>query len=282
VAEAIGVNPEFVFEYLVWLIAAALATGVVAGLLAGLLGVGGGIVIVPVLYHIFPLLGIDESVRMHLAVGTSLATIILTSIMSARAHARRGALDRQLLITYAPGIVLGVLVGAFLGARARGTLLVLIFASLALVVAIDMAFRRRTVHLADAPLKGLPAQIIGFFIGGFSAVMGIGGGTFSVPAFTLMKVPVHRAVGTAAAIGLLISVPGALGFLWNGVGNPDLPPGSIGYISLPALVAIVPGTMLCAPLGARIAHAISDRALRSAFAIFLFLTSVRMFYGLLG
>jgi uncharacterized protein len=282
ITATLAANPEFILEQVLWLIAAALATGVVAGILAGLLGVGGGIVIVPVLYHIFPLLGVDESVRMHLAVGTSLATIILTSITSARAHARRGALDRGLLVTYGPGVVIGVLVGAFLGARARGELLVLIFASLALLVALDMAFRRRTVHLTGKPLTGLPAHIIGFFIGGFSAVMGIGGGTFSVPAFTLMKVPVHRAVGTAAAIGLLISIPGALGFLWNGLGNPALPPGSVGYISLPALAAIVPGTMLCAPLGARIAHAISDRALRGAFAVFLFLTSARMFYSALG
>jgi uncharacterized membrane protein YfcA len=278
VAETFGGNPQL----LLGLIAAALATGVAAGTLAGLLGVGGGIVIVPVLYHVFPMLGIDESVRMHLAVGTSLATIILTSIMSARAHARRGAMDRRLLRTYAPGIVAGVLVGAFLGARARGELLVLIFASVALVVAVDMALRRRTVHLTSAPITGLPAQVIGFFIGGFSAVMGIGGGTFSVPAFTLMKVPVHRAVGTAAAIGLLISVPGALGFLWTGLGNPNLPPGSVGYISLPALIAIVPGTMLCAPLGVRIAHALSDRALRIAFAIFLLMTSARMFYSALA
>lgn len=269
-------------ELVLWLIVAALATGVIAGILAGLLGVGGGIVIVPVLYHVFPLLGIDESVRMHLAVGTSLATIILTSIMSARAHNRRGALDRALLLTYAPGVVVGVLAGAFLGARAQGDILVLVFACVALVVALDMAFRRRNVHLAQAPLEGPPAHAIGFFIGGFSALMGIGGGTLSVPAFTLMRVPVHRAVGTAAAIGLLISVPGALGFLWNGLGNPYLPPGSIGYISLPALAAIVPGTMLCAPLGARIAHALSDRALKGAFAIFLFLTSLRMFYGVLG
>ncbi len=276
--EAIVANPELVLG----LIAAALATGVIAGILAGLLGVGGGIVIVPVLYHVFPFLAIDENVRMHLAVGTSLATIILTSIVSARAHARKGALDRELLVTYAPGILAGVLVGAFLGGRARGELLVIVFASLALVVAVDMAFRRRNVHLARAPLEGLPAQGIGFFIGGFSVVMGIGGGTFSVPVFTLMNVPVHRAVGTAAAIGLLISVPGALAFLWNGLGNPDLPPGSVGYISLPALAAIVPGTMLSAPLGARIAHALPDRALRAAFAVFLFLTSARMFYGVLS
>lgn len=276
--QAIAANAELILG----LMAAALATGVVAGTLAGLLGVGGGIVIVPVLYHIFPLLGIDESVRMHLAIGTSLATIILTSIMSARAHARRGALDRTLLVTYGPGVVIGVLVGAFLGAQARGELLVLIFATVALVVALDMAFRRQTVHLARAPLKGLPAHLIGFFIGGFSAIMGIGGGTFSVPAFTMMSVPVHRAVGTAAAVGLIISIPGALGFMWTGLGNPHLPVGSIGYISLPAFAAIIPGTMLCAPLGASIAHAISARALRGAFAVFLFLTSARMFYSVLG
>jgi uncharacterized membrane protein YfcA len=278
VIETVAANAELVLG----LILVALVTGAVAGTLAGLLGVGGGIVIVPALYHVFPLLGIDESVRMHLAVGTSLATIILTSIMSARAHAHRGAVDRDLLLVYAPGIVIGVLVGAFLGARARGELLVLIFASIALLVALDMAFRRQTVHLARAPLRGLPAHIIGFFIGGFSAVMGIGGGTFSVPAFTLMSVPVHRAVGTAAAVGLIISIPGGLGFMWTGLGNPHLPPGSLGYVSLPAFAAIIPGTMLSAPLGARIAHAISARTLRGAFAVFLFLTSARMFYSVLG
>lgn len=271
----LGADPQLVLS----LLAAALATGAFAGILAGLLGVGGGIVIVPVLYNIFPLVGIDESVRMHLAVGTSLATIILTSMVSARSHARRGALDRALLRTFAPGIVVGVLLGAFLGARAGGDTLTLIFACVALVVAVDMAFRRKGVHLVSEPLSGLPAQLVGLLIGGFSAVMGIGGGTLSVPTFTLMNVPVHRAVGTAAAIGLIIAVPGAAGFVWNGLGEPNLPPGSIGYVNLVAFAAIVPATMIAAPFGARIAHAISDVALRRAFAAFLLITSIRMFYG---
>lgn len=275
---AAGADPQLLLA----LLAAALATGALAGVLAGLLGVGGGIVIVPVLYNLFPLLGIDPGVRMHLAVGTSLATIVVTAIVSARAHARRGAVDMPLLRAYAPGIVIGVLIGAFLGSRAKGDVLTVIFATVAFVVALDMALRRPGVHMLAAPVRGPAAQVVGFFIGGFSAVMGIGGGTLSVPIFTLMSVPVHRAVGTAAAIGLIIAVPGAAGFVWSGLGEPDLPPLSLGYVNLAAFAAIVPATMLAAPWGARIAHAISATTLRRAFALFLLITSARMFYGVLS
>ncbi|TVR97354.1 MAG: sulfite exporter TauE/SafE family protein [Rhodospirillales bacterium] len=276
--EGIGADLEVALA----LLAAAVGTGLVAGVLAGLLGVGGGIVIVPMLYWLLPLAGVDESVRMHLAVGTSLATIVPTSIVSALAHRRRGAVDAGLLRTYAPGIVAGVLIGAAFGVRAGGPVLTLIFASVALVVAADMALRRREVQLAERPVRGPAAQAIGAFIGAVSAVMGIGGGTLSVPAFTLMGVPVHRAVGTAAAIGLIISVPGALGFMLGGLDDPRLPPGSVGYVNLLAFLAIVPATMLAAPHGVRLAHAISPRALRLAFAFFLLATAVRMFHNTLA
>ncbi|TVR80216.1 MAG: sulfite exporter TauE/SafE family protein [Rhodospirillales bacterium] len=275
--EALGAD----LEVALLLFAAAIGTGLAAGVLAGLLGVGGGIVIVPMLYWLLPVAGVDESVRMHLAVGTSLATIIPTAIVSALAHRRRGAVDIDLLRTYAPGIVVGVLIGAAFGVRAGGSVLTLIFATVALVIAADMALRRNQVQVAPRPVRGLAAQGIGAVIGAVSAVMGIGGGTLSVPAFTLMGVPVHRAVGTAAAIGLIIAIPGAIGFMLGGLDDPHLPPGSVGYVNLLAFLAIVPATMLAAPHGVRLAHAISPKALRLAFAFFLLVTALRMFQNTL-
>ncbi|GAA5129848.1 sulfite exporter TauE/SafE family protein [Alloalcanivorax gelatiniphagus] len=276
---------EFLDQYsaawLAGLVVALLATGVIAGVMAGLLGVGGGIVIVPVLYHLFTLLGVDESVKMHVAVGTSLATIIPTSIMSSRAHASKGNLDFSLLKTLGPALVVGVLIGTWLSGYLGGTALTAIFAAVALLVAANMAFRTKGVALADhlppTPFK----QLIGTVIGGFSTLMGIGGGTLTVPILTLFNYPIHKAVGTAAAIGLFISVPGAIGFLLHGMDDPGRPPFTVGYVNLIGFILIVPMTMLMAPVGARLAHAINATRLRQAFALFLFITSLRMFYGLL-
>lgn len=260
---------------------ALLATGAVAGVLAGLLGVGGGIVIVPVLFNLFPLLGIDESVRMHVAVGTSLATIIPTSIISARAHHRRGSLDVGLLKSLAPGVVIGVLAGGWLGSNARGDVLTAVFAAVALLVAANMAFRKEGMVLASSLPGGLLRQGMAVVIGGFSVVMGIGGGTLSVPILTAFNVPIRRAVGTAAALGLVIGLPGAVGFILAGLDVPDRPPGSLGYANLIGFALIVPATMLMAPVGARIAHAIPPALLRKAFALFLLLTALRMGWSVL-
>lgn len=261
---------------------ALLATGAVAGVLAGLLGVGGGIVIVPVLYLLFPLLGVDPSVQMHLAVGTSLATIIPTSIVSARSHYKRGGLDVDLLKSLAPSIVLGVIVGTVLGGIFSGLILTAVFAVVALVVSLHMAFNREDWTVAKELPGGLKRWPIGFGIGGFSVLMGIGGGTLGVPTLTLFGVPIRRAVGTASAFGLIISVPGAIGFIVSGFGNASLPPLSIGYANILGFALIVPATMLTAPLGAKIAHTIKPRLLRRAFAFFLFLTALRMIYGVVS
>lgn len=272
---------HYSITWLAGLAAALLATGVIAGILAGLLGIGGGIVVVPVLYYIFTLLGVDESVKMHVAVGTSLATIIPTSIMSSRTHAAKGNLDKSLLKTLAPSLVIGVLIGTWLGGRLNGAALTAIFASVALLVAANMAFRPSGATLAKQlppnPLK----QLIGLVIGGFSTLMGIGGGTLSVPLLTVFNYPIHRAVGTAAAIGLFISVPGAIGSLLHGSGAAGRPPFTLGYVNLIGFALIVPMTMKMAPVGARLAHKVNPTRLRQAFALFLFITSVRMFYGLI-
>ncbi len=276
---------EFLDQYsaawLAGLVVALLATGVIAGIMAGLLGVGGGIVIVPVLYHLFTLLGVDESVKMHVAVGTSLATIIPTSIMSARAHAAKGNLDASLLKTLGPALVIGVLIGTWLSGYLGGTALTAIFAAVALLVAANMAFRTQGGALAESLPPTPFKQLIGTVIGGFSTLLGIGGGTLTGPFLTLFNDPMHKAVGTAAAIGLFISVPGAIGFLLHGMDDPGRPPFTVGYVNLIGFILIVPMTMLMAPVGARLAHAINATRLRQAFALFLFITSLRMFYGLL-
>ncbi len=262
--------------------AALLATGAAAGVLAGLLGVGGGIVIVPVLFNLFPLLGIDEAVRMHVAVGTSLATIIPTSIVSARAHHRRGSLDAALLKSLIPGVLVGVGLGGWLGARAGGDTLTAVFAAVALLVAANMAFRKEGMVLAPALPGGVVRHALGLVIGGFSVVMGIGGGTLSVPILSAFAVPIRRAVGTAAALGLVIGLPGAIGFIAAGLDVPNRPPGSLGYANLIGFALIVPATMLMAPVGARLAHTLSPPLLRKAFALFLFLTALRMGWSILG
>jgi len=258
-----------------------LATGALAGVLAGLLGVGGGIVIVPVLFLLFPLLGIDESIRMHLAVGTSLATIIPTSIVSARSHYKRGGVDFELLKSWGPAIFIGVVIGGLFGGKARGETLTLIFAVVALLVAANMSFRKEGMILAETLPGGLLRNAIGLVIGLFSVLMGIGGGTLSVPILTAFNYPIRRAVGTAAAIGLIIAVPGAITFILSGLNAANLPPGSLGYANLFGFALIVPATMAMAPVGAKIAHTIDPGNLRKAFAFFLLLTSLRMFYSVL-
>jgi uncharacterized membrane protein YfcA len=249
--------------------------------MAGLLGVGGGIVIVPVLYHLFTMLGVDEAVRMHLAVGTSLATIIPTSIMSARAHHKRGSIDKSLLKSLMPGVIVGVIIGTVLSGYVSGEVLSAVFATTALLVAVNMAFKKDGFAIADKLPGSSGTSLLGSIIGGISCLMGIGGGTLSVPTLSAFRVPMHVAVGTGAALGIIISIPGTLGFLVNGWNAQSLPPGSIGYVNLLGWALIVPMTMLTSGWGASLAHAINARRLRQVFAIFLGLTSLRMFYGIL-
>ena len=270
---------------LMWLIGLALAlviTGAAAGVLAGLLGVGGGIVIVPVLYHLFTLLEIDPAIRMHLAVGTSLATIVPTSIISARSHYRKGGLDPVLLRTVGPTVFVGATLGGLSGSLLESHFLSIIFASVALFVAANMALRPEGSIIASAMPGKFGRAGIGAAIGATSAVMGIGGGTLGVPILSAFSTPIHRAVGTASALGLIIGIPGSVGFLVAGLGVANRPPGSIGYINLIGFALIVPLTMKMAPVGAGIAHRINAKRLRSVFAIFLTLTSLKMFLDLLS
>ena len=258
-----------------------LATGMIAGTIAGLLGVGGGIVIVPVLFHFSDLLGIDEAVRMHLAVGTSLATIIPTSIASAGAHMRKGSVDMRLLKEWGAGILAGVLVGSAIAGFVDGTVLTAVFAVMALSVSVNMALRTDDTALWRTLPTGLARLSIASFIGGLSTMMGIGGGTLSVPVLSAFNYPIHKAIGTAAAIGLIIGVPGTIGFLIGGLDVPGRPIGSVGYVNLIGVALIAPTSILFAPYGAALAHRTDPRGLKKLFAVFLFLTALRMGYGLL-
>jgi uncharacterized protein len=257
-----------------------LTAGVVAGVLSGLLGVGGGIVIVPVLYHGFSQLGIDPDVRTHVAVATSLAIVTVTAARSARLHYARGAVDTELLARWWPPVVIGSVLGTTLAASIGGRTLAGLFGVVALLVALHMAFGRESWRLADAPPVGGARWPVAGGVGFLSAMMGLGGGTVGVPTLTLLGVAMHRAVGTAAGLGSAIAVPGAIGLALAGLGIAGRPPGCVGYLNVWGFALITPTTWLAAPLGARFAHAISQQTLRRGFAFFLALASLRMLVDL--
>ncbi|MGE5514310.1 MAG: sulfite exporter TauE/SafE family protein [Bacteroidota bacterium] len=261
--------------------AVLLVAGAGAGIIAGLLGVGGGIVVVPVLFHLFTALGVDESIRMQVAVGTSLATIVATAWSSASAHYKRGTVDRDFLRGYGPMIVVGVLLGSAIAALVKGPALTGVFAVVALVVALQLSFGAPDWRLGASLPTGWVRAAVGTVIGALSAMMGIGGGTMTVPFMTMYGTPVHRAVGTAAATGFIIGVPGMIGFVIGGWNAPNLPPGSVGFVSLVGLALVAPTSMLCAPLGARLAHKLDTKILKRVFAVFLGFTSARMFYSII-
>ena len=266
------------FDASLWLPLAAvlLATGIVSGLLSGLLGVGGGIVVVPVLYHGFHWLGLSETVRMHVAVGTSLATVALTAWRSASSHAARAAVDTELRSEWGPAVSAGAIAGAGLAAWLTGPLLAASFGVLTLGVALQMAFGRDTWRWAAAPPRGWAGRAAAALLGALSALLGLGAGTLGVTALSLTGLPIHRAVGTAASLGPWVALPAALALAWAGWGAPDLPPGSLGYVNAAGFALIVAASWFAAPWGARLAHAVSRRALRRTFAVFLGLTSLRM------
>ena len=259
-----------------------IATGAAAGLLAGLLGVGGGIVIVPVLEFALGLLGVDPAIRMHVAVATSLATIIPTSLSSSRAHHRREAVDFSLMRRWAGPIFLGAVIGVWAAAQVDSRVLSVIFGVVAALVAVKMMLPLDNKQIADDVPRGILSPVLPIGIGAVSSMMGIGGGTVAVPLMTLMGQSVHRAVGTAALFGLFISLPGTFGFMVAGWDVAGRPPGSVGYVNLVGFLIISPMTVWIAPLGAKVAHALTARMLSVLFGLFLFVVALRMFVQAFG
>lgn len=268
------------FGQLLPLLAIAVTAGIFGGILAGLLGVGGGIVIVPALYLALSTAGMDPAITMQVAVGTSLATIVFTSLSSGYGHFKRGAIDMDLLKLWAPSLLVGVVIGALLGGYVSGLILVAVFATVAALVALDMIFRKTK---DDPTPRGFAKPIwavLGVVTGGLSAMMGIGGGTIGVPLLNFLGYDIRRAVGTSAAIGFIIGLPGAVVYALTGLGAEGLPPFSLGYVNLAAAAIIIPLTSSFAHVGVKLAHSIPRRALRFAFGIFLMITSMRMLFDL--
>jgi uncharacterized protein len=262
------------------LMGALLAAGVATGLLAGLLGIGGGSILVPVLYEVFRTLGVDDAVRMHLAVGTSLAVIVPTSLRSFAGHRARGAVEMDIVRSMALPVIAGVVLGAVLARYSNEAVLKGIWVVAAAIMSLKLFLGRQHWQLGDA-IPGQPFRVLyGGFVGLVSTLMSIGGGVFITGLMTFYGHPMQRAVATSSAFGPIISIPGALGFVWAGWAAAGRPPGSVGYVSLLGALVIIPTSVLAAPLGVRIAHGISRRKLELAFATFLVLVGARFLLSL--
>jgi len=258
------------------------ATGLATGLLAGLLGIGGGGIMVPVLYEIFGIIGVNPALCFHLAVGTSLSVIIPTSLRSFQSHRARGAVDLALLKSMAPAVIAGVCLGAVVARYSNDTVLKAIWASCATLMAAKLYLGRESWRLGDE-IPGNPGRsLFGGFVGLVSTLMSIGGGAFITTFMTLYGRPIRQGVATASGFGLIIAIPGTLGFIWAGWHAAGLPSGSLGYVNLVGTVMIVPASVLAAPLGVRIAHGISRRKLELIFATFLALVALQFLISLFG
>lgn len=261
---------------LLFVILSLIATGCLAGFLAGLLGVGGGIIIVPVLFFVFQMIGVSPEAAMPIATATSLATMVFTSLSSIRAHIKRGNVDLPLLKTLAPFVILGVLAGSVIVTQINGLWLSGLFGCIAIIAALNMILRASAKPLASR-LPGTPGKgIIGATIGFLSVMVGIGGGTLTVPSLMAFNYPMHKAVGTAAAVGFLIAFPGALSLLIIGQSAPDAPPMTYGLVNFLACFFLIPLTVLFAPIGARVSSYLDARLLKRIFAIMLITTGIRM------
>lgn len=259
-----------------------MATGVVSGIAAGLLGIGGGAIIVPALGNALLLLGYDADVVQHVAVGTSLAIIIPTGIMSARSHQKRGALDLKVLRLWTPLIVVGTFIGGLMAGLFSGDVLRLVFAVMAFVIAANIVFGFQIRLMGHLNGSAATHRVSAFVVGYISSLMGIGGGSLTVPTLVAFGATMHAAVGTSAAIGVAIALSGTLGFIISGWGATGLPPLSLGYINLMALVLVAVLAAAFAPLGAALAHRLDQKTLKYVFAVFLVLVGLNMLWKVLA
>ena len=274
--------PEGSFTWIKALTAMLLA-GLLAGFAAGLFGIGGGFVVVPALFAVLPLMGGDPAQYAHVAIGTSAATIIVTSIRSVSSHAKRGAVDFDILKSWAPWVVLGDVVGVLLAGHVNSQVLTLIFAIGVLLMSINFLVPTLSKRvIADEMPQGVVRAGIAGGLGAFSSVLGIGGGTIAIIVMTLCGRPIHKAVATASGIGTLIAIPSAIGFAFIGFHDGGLPWGSVGYVNIPAALAVASMSLLTAPLGVAAAHSLPTALLKRSFGIYLVLISGLMVRNSMG
>jgi uncharacterized membrane protein YfcA len=249
--------------------------GAFSGVIAGLLGVGGGIVLVPAFFFTFHHLGYASDQLMQVCVATSLATIIITSLRSASGHNRKGAVDWEVLRTWAPGLIIGAFIGVFAALRVSSQVLLVVFGVLAAVVGLYMASGRNWQIAGEMP-KGVVRAAASSILSFVSVLMGIGGGTFGVPLMTLFGFPIHRAVGTGSAFGVLIAVPSVLVFLFANLDPGNAPPYTIGAVNLPAFLLVVAVSYGTTQIGVKLAHALDPKPLKRLFGVFLIITALNM------
>src|SRR5580704_6104004 len=265
------------------------AVGALSGFLAGVFGVGGGAILVPVFYECFRLAGVPLEVRMPLCIGTSLAIIIPTAISSYRAHYARGAVDMEILRAWWLPVLIGVIAGSVTARYAPERLFKIVFVTVAYSAAARLLLARETWKFGDDFPRGPLMKIYGFIVGLLSSLMGVGGGLFSNLLMTFYSRPIHQAVATSSALAVLISIPGALGYVYAGwpaaALHPEVValqwPFAIGYVSLIGAVLVMPTSLLTAPLGVKAAHAMSKRTLEMAFGCYLFIVGSRFVISLL-
>jgi uncharacterized protein len=280
-----GLNASELIELALLLV----AVGALSGFLAGVFGIGGGAILVPVFYECFRLAGVPLEVRMPLCVGTSLAIIIPTSIRSFRAHYARGAVDMEILRQWWLPVVIGVIAGSVTARYAPERLFKIVFVIVAWSAAARLLLARDTWKFGDDVPKGPLMKLYGFFVGLLSTLMGVGGGLFANLLMTFYGRPIHQAVATSSALAVLISIPGAIGYVyagWPAAANfPGVTalqlPFAVGYVSLIGAVLVMPTSLLTAPLGVRAAHAMSKRTLETAFGCYLFIVGSRFVISLL-
>lgn len=257
-----------------------LGCGAVVGVLAGLLGVGGGTVIVPILVAIFPYQGVPPQYVQQLALGTSLASIMFTSISSARAHHARGAVNWKIFREITPGILLGTFFGGLIATHLPTMFLKIFFICFLFAIAAQMISSYRPPATRNMP-GFLGTASAGGFIGMISSFVGIGGGSLSVPFMTYCNVDIHNAVGTSSAIGFPIAVAGTLGYIVGGWGRPDLPSACLGFVHLWALFGIAAASCLTAPLGVKLSHSLPTKKLKRFFAVFLIIVGLKMLWDIM-
>lgn len=271
------------WDYLLWLAGALLVAGFATGILAGLFGIGGGAILVPVLYEVFGAIGVSDAERMHVSVGTALAIIVPTALRSFFAHRARTKVDNTVLRQWALPLVLGVVAGTGLAAISPDTVLKIAFVLFTVLMSSKLLFGRDSWILADRLPGRLAMSAYAFGIGAASPLIGISGGGIATVVLTLYRVPIHTAIATSAGLGALIAVPGTLGYIVSGLPHlAQLPPFSLGYVSLPGLILVGGVATLAAPLGARLAHRFSKRQLEVGFGLYLLIVGLRFVFALAG
>lgn len=261
---------------LVQMLAVLIGVGALTGVLAGLLGVGGGFILVPTFFHVLQRLGYESPQLMQICLATSLATIIVTSVISVLNHHRRSAVDWRILRLWAPGIALGAVLGVLVASGLRSSTLQAIFGVIGIGIGLYLGFGRAHWRLGEVMPGGLRRLLLSPCIGFLSVLMGIGGASFGVPLMTLYGVPMHRAVATTAGFGLCVAVPSVAAFLMLEIPPEHRPPLTFGAVNLVLFLVIVPMTRATTPLGVRLAHAMNPRPLKRVFAVFLVVLALNM------